>query len=309
MELPFPSILFTFLFIVFLLVKFLNRFKTNNQLAPKLPPGPWKLPIIGSIHHIAGSLPHHTLRELAKKHGPLMHLKLGEISAVVVSSPETARDIMKIHDINFASRPILLATELMSYGSANITFSPYGDYWRQVRKLCVFELLSTKRVQLFRSVREAEVANLIKLLASTNHCPVNLTAKLFATAYSTTSKAAFGDETKDQQTFISIVTELTKIASGFNVADLYPSIKPFQWISGVRQKLVKLQQQTDKILEKIISEHIEAKTRMTGEGGLHEDLVDVLLKFQDKGGEFQLKKDNIKAVLSVSSYCYICFIT
>lgn len=199
----------------------------------------------------------------------------------------------------------------MSYGAANITFSPYGDYWRQLRKMCVFELLSTKRVRLLRSVREGEVDNLIKSLVSANGSPVNLTEKLYSTAYTTTSKAAFGNETKDQQTFISIVKELTRIASGFSVADLYPSIKLFQWTSGIRQKLGRLQQQTDKMLENIISEHIEAKTKMTCEGGLHEDLVDILLKFQDDGVEFQLKKDNVKAVLMVRSSLlktYICLV-
>ncbi|KAL8131726.1 cytochrome P450 71D9-like [Apium graveolens] len=297
MELPFPSTFFSFLFIVFLLVKLRNAFKTSSPSASRLPPGPWKLPIIGSIHHLSGSLLHHTLRDLAKKHGPLMHLKLGEVSTVVVSSPETAKEVMKIHDLNFASRPIILATELMSYGAANITFSPYGDYWRQLRKMCVFELLSTKRVRLLRSVREGEVASLINSLVSANGSPVNLTEKLYSTAYTTTSKGAFGNEAKDQQTFISIVKELTRIASGFNLTDLYPSIKVFQWTSGIRQKLGRLQQQTDKMLENIINEHIEAKTKMTCEGGLQEDLVDILLKFQDEGVEFQLKKDNIKAVL------------
>ncbi|GKV43853.1 hypothetical protein SLEP1_g51102 [Rubroshorea leprosula] len=74
-----------------MVVKGMNRWKTKNR---KLPPGPWRLPFIGNIHQLVGSLPHHILRELAKKHGPLMHLQLGEISSIVVSSPEIAREIL-----------------------------------------------------------------------------------------------------------------------------------------------------------------------------------------------------------------------
>ncbi|VAI56828.1 unnamed protein product [Triticum turgidum subsp. durum] len=72
----------------------------------RLPPGPWALPVIGHLHHLAGAIPHQALRDLARRHGSLMLLRFGEVTAVVASSPDAAREILKTHDPAFASRPI-----------------------------------------------------------------------------------------------------------------------------------------------------------------------------------------------------------
>jgi hypothetical protein len=104
-------------------------------LRPRLPPGPWKLPVIGSMHHLVNVLPHRALRDLAAAHGPLMMLRLGETPLVVASSKETARAVLKTHDTNFATRPKLLTGEIVGYDWADILFSPSGDYWRKLRQL------------------------------------------------------------------------------------------------------------------------------------------------------------------------------
>ncbi|PRQ32140.1 putative premnaspirodiene oxygenase [Rosa chinensis] len=302
MELQCPSfqVLFTFFLLVIVVLKIGKKGQNNNSSASNLPPGPWKLPIIGNIHQLVGALPHRGLRDLAKQHGPLMHLRLGEVSTVVVSSAEFAKEVMKTHDIIFSSRPQILASRILAYGSTNIAFAPYGDYWRRLRKICMQELLSAKRVQSYQPIREKEVLNLIGWIGSRAESPINLTQKILSSTYSITSQAAFGNQCRDQENFIYVMKEVIKVASGFNVADVFPSFKLLHMISGVQPKLERLQKQADRIMENIIKEHIQATTTTKSEEAeVEEDLVDVLLKFHDHGGghEFSLTTDNIKAVI------------
>ncbi|KAG5590065.1 hypothetical protein H5410_040579 [Solanum commersonii] len=102
------SILYTtslLLLLPILVILIIKYYKTLNP-CQKLAPGPWKLPIIGNLHHM-GILPHISLANLATKHGPVMQLKLGQRLAIVISSPQFAKEMMKTHDLTFANRPQL----------------------------------------------------------------------------------------------------------------------------------------------------------------------------------------------------------
>ncbi|XP_059275464.1 cytochrome P450 71BT1-like [Lycium ferocissimum] len=156
-----------YLFASALLILVILKIRTSNS-SSNLPPGPSKLPIIGNLHQLAvgGPLIHKVLREFAKKHGPSMHLQFGHVSTIIVSSPETAKQVMETHDIVFAARSQPLSAKIISYDSVNVGFAPYGEYRRQMRKICVLDLPSTKRVQSFRSFREEEFTGLARLLVS-----------------------------------------------------------------------------------------------------------------------------------------------
>ncbi|XP_061359422.1 cytochrome P450 71D9-like [Gastrolobium bilobum] len=287
---------FTSIFSFFILMLMAHKIVTKkSNSTPNLRPGPWKLPIIGNIHNLVSSLPpHRQLRDLSAKYGPLVHLKLGEVSTIVVSSLDYAREVLKTHDLIFASRPPILASKIMSYDSKGITFAPYGDYWRQLRKICALELLSSKRVQSFQPVREEEFTNLIKWITSKEGSPINLTKEVISTISTITSRTALGKKCKDHQQFISVIKEVIDFAGGFHLEDLYPSAKWLEHISGLKPKLEKLKQKSDKILQNIINEHREGKLRSAQgqDEDAREDLVDVLLK-----QEFCLSDDSIKAVI------------
>ncbi|KAE8725450.1 putative Cytochrome P450 [Hibiscus syriacus] len=144
-------------------VKIARKVKTLYSDTQQLPPGPWKLPLIGNLHKLVGSLPHRIMRDLANKHGPLMHLQLGQTSNIVVSSPETAKEALITHGI------------LPWHPTATI-----GD-----------ELFTAKRVKSFESIRQKEVSDLVKYISSNQGSPINLSKKIFGLTYGITSRAAF----------------------------------------------------------------------------------------------------------------------
>ncbi|KAH1163677.1 hypothetical protein AAZX31_01G166400 [Glycine max] len=277
-------------------------YKPKTTLSHKLPPGPKKLPLIGNLHQLAmaGSLPHRTLRDLALKYGPLMHLQLGEISSVVVSSPNMAKEIMKTHDLAFVQRPQFLPAQILTYGQSDIAFAPYGDYWRQMKKICVSELLSAKRVQSFSDIREDETAKFIESVRTSEGSPVNLTNKIYSLVSSAISRVAFGNKCKDQEEFVSLVKELVVVGAGFELDDLFPSMK-LHLINGRKAKLEKMQEQVDKIVDNILKEHQEKRERARREGRVdleEEDLVDVLLRIQQSDNlEIKITTTNIKAII------------
>ncbi|XP_042008747.1 premnaspirodiene oxygenase-like [Salvia splendens] len=284
---------------------FINRWKKskNSKSTKQLPPGPRKLPIIGNLHQMRNP-PFRCFRDLSNQHGPLMHLKLGECNAIVVSSPEMARKVLKDLDPSFAGRVQNVASRIMWYDGSDIAFSPYGDYWRQMRKLCINDLLSPKMVRLFQSIREDESARLVKSLRESSGSSVNFTEKLFSYSSSITCRAAFGGACKDSETLIKMMVDSMKMVGGFEMADLFPSSAIIGALSWRKTRLMKrMRSELDGILDDIIDQHRRKRAESGGRklgnsefGG--EDLVDVFLRaMEEEELKFPIDNHNIKAVL------------
>nr|XP_016493650.1 PREDICTED: premnaspirodiene oxygenase-like isoform X2 [Nicotiana tabacum] len=287
-------------FSLFLFVSFLflfKKWKNSNSQTKRLPPGPWKLPILGSMLHMLGGLPHHVLRDLAKKYGPIMHLQLGEVSLVVITSPEMAKEVLKTHDLAFANRPLLVAAKIFSYNCMDIAFSPYGNYWRQMRKICLLELLSAKNVKSFNSIRQDEVHRMIEFFRSSPGKPVNVTKRISLFTNSMTCRSAFGQEYKEQDEFVQLVKKVSNLIEGFDVADIFPSLKFLHVLTGMKAKVMNTHNELDAILENIINEH-KKTSKSDGESG-GEGIIGVLLRLMKEGGlQFPITNDNIKAIIS-----------
>ena len=135
--------------------------KVLHHLNPKKPPGPFPIwPVLGNLSMV-GTLPHRNFYEMAKKYGDIMELHLGSSRTVVISSPALLKEMCKDKDQIFASRPPNVAGEIIMYGRKDIVWSPYGSHWRHMRKVCVLELFTAKRLDSSKPIREDEFAHLI----------------------------------------------------------------------------------------------------------------------------------------------------
>lgn len=267
--------------------------------AKLLPPGPLPLPIIGNLHML-GKLPHRNLRDIAQKYGPLMFLRFGSVPTVVASSPEMAEQFLKTHDLNFAGRPSTTVGKNMIYNSTDIGFSPYGPYWRTVRKVCVLELLSPRRLELLKFVREEEVS---ALLESVTKCCASGEAANVSKLVSTMTtdiicRMAFGkkycEEDLDSRGFKDMIKEVFFLSGAINIGDFIPWL---EWLDlqGLRRRQKSCHNTFDAFFEMVIEEHIQ---KSKGDSADNKDFVDVMLGLMDNNDmEIKITRDNIKAVI------------
>ncbi|XP_030529451.2 cytochrome P450 CYP82D47-like [Rhodamnia argentea] len=132
----------------------------DHRNAPEAEGG-W--PIFGHLPLFSSKdLMHEKLGSMADKYGPIFAIRLGCHRAIVVSSWEVAKECLTVHDKAFADRPLITATRLMGYNGAMFGFGPHGEYWREMRKIAMIELLSNNRVDSLKHIRALEVEMAIK---------------------------------------------------------------------------------------------------------------------------------------------------
>ncbi|KAM3373500.1 hypothetical protein ACQJBY_020121 [Aegilops geniculata] len=252
---------------------------SSNAKKPQLlPPGPWTLPIIGSLHHVVSVLPHRRITELCRLYGPVMLLRLGEVPTVVVSSAEAAALVMKTNDLAFANRPRSVTQDIYSCGGQGIALAPYGEQWRQMRKVCVVELLSAKQVKRLEGIRAEEVSNLlqsISITASARAGGVNLSEKVSAFSNNIVSRGLFTERCARQDEYLGEIDKLASLMSGFSLVDLFPSSRLVRWLSNGERNMKRCCARMQGIISDIIDGRKAAQHRADAE-----DLLDVLLRLQ-----------------------------
>ncbi|KAJ8638067.1 hypothetical protein MRB53_012334 [Persea americana] len=270
----------------------------------RLPPSPIALPIIGHLH-LLGPLPHQSFHKLSTHYGPLIRLRLGSVPAVIASSPDTAKEILKTNEISFASRPLSSAARHLTYGSSGFVFAPCGHYWKFIKKLCMSELLGSRTLDLMLPIRRLELRRFLQLLLERSEAgePVDLSAKLSTMTNNVISMMVMRKRCgriEGEDEVRRLLLEMTELIGRFNLGDFIGLCRKLDF-QGLEKRYKDLHGRLDGIMERIIQEHEEERKvrREMGVGGggdCARDLIEILLDIsEDEKAAMKLTTENIKA--------------
>ncbi|XP_047983777.1 cytochrome P450 71A6-like [Salvia hispanica] len=284
----------TYLFLIFL-----HKWRRSHSPEPRkrLPPSPPKLPLIENLLQL-GSAPHRSLLSLSRRHGPLMLLHFGKVPVLIASSAEAAREIMKNQDLIFLNTPQLSIASRLFYDSRDVVFAPYGEYWRQNRSICVLHLLSSKRVESYRRVREEETSLMVdkirRLCASSK--PVNLSDVIYAMTNDVISRVTLGKKYGSESDFKETFAEFGELVGILPLWEYIPCLRWMRRFDGLDKRVERAAEKMDRFLEVVIEEH-RVRERREGDGG-ELDFVDILLDFQRENASLTpIEDDTIKAIV------------
>lgn len=288
MGFTFSTILLIFSIFIFL--------KLQNARNKKLPPSPPSLPIIGHLHLLKSPI-HQTFKSLSCKYGPIMYLRFGISQAIIVSSASIAEQCFMKNDIVFANRPKSLASKHLGYNHTTIGFSPYGDHWRNLRRISNIQIFSNFSLNNSSAVRTEEVRLVAKKLILDYKGGITRKVKLKflfdKLMYDVLTKMVAGKRWTEPSTHDMFGPTMI-----MNVCDYIPVLK---WVGfqGFEKNLVELKKRRDKFLQGLIDECRKSRADELFLDGHRKTIIHTLLSLQEEQPECYTD-DIIKGVIMVS---------
>ncbi|XP_059280921.1 cytochrome P450 93A3-like [Lycium ferocissimum] len=299
-------------FILFLIwlfsTLFLKYVVFRKRTTCHLPPSPFGLPIIGHLH-LLSPIPHQALHRLSARYGPLIHINLGSVPCLVVSSPEMAKEVLKTHETSFLDRPQTSVVDYLTYGSQDFSFAPYGLYWKFMKKICMTELLGARTLEMLLPVRCDEIKCFIELLLQKAKIgeAIDIEAELLRVSNNVISRMIMSERCSENNheagNIRKLVHDIAELTGKFNLSDYIWFCKNLD-LQGFGRRTKDVHKRFDKMMERIINEHEETRRKRNsqskdgGETVVIKDLLDILLDIsEDECSEMKLTRENIKAFI------------
>ncbi|XP_074344085.1 cytochrome P450 CYP82D47-like [Apium graveolens] len=277
------SLLFPFLIAYY----HLKRYGANSTVHRKAPQLPGALPFIGHLHLLRGQQPlARILGNKADKFGPVFSLRLGHHYGVVISSWEMVKECFTTNDRIFATRPTMSVSKYLGYDYAAFAISPYGPYWRDIRKLVNLELLASHQLQKFKHHQSSEldicIRELYSLCSENRKLASNVTLSKWIDdfTFNTTIRMLVGkrfdsDSSPEDLHIKEAIKKVLYLGGVFVVSDFIPSL---EWldIGGHLKSMMHTSKEVDTILKKWLEEHVQERNAC-GADVIHTDFMDAML--------------------------------
>ncbi|KAK4365246.1 hypothetical protein RND71_016604 [Anisodus tanguticus] len=285
-ELCLATLTLSIVFLTILWYKFTPNIPHDQE--SRLPPGPRGLPIVGFLPFLRSNL-HHQLTELSQHYGPIYKLWLGTKLCIVLNSPSLAKEVVRDQDSIFANRDPPIAGLVGTYGGTDISFSPYGSYWRDMRKLFVREMLSNRNLEVCYSLRKHEVRKTIRNVHTKIGNPIDIGELAFATEMNVIMSMIFGSNfveekcRKDGTEFRELVIKFLQVMGKPNISDFFPMLARFD-LQGIQKEMAALLKSFESILEPAINEHMKMLMDKSEEiqGNGKKDFMHILLELMEQ---------------------------
>lgn len=266
------------LMLAFVFFKSLLSFSNRGK---KLPPGPYQLPIIGNLAKL-GELPHQSLAKLAQIYGPIMHLKLGSINTIVISSSSLAQQVLQKQDITFSSRFIPDALCACDHFKYSMAFLPVGPMWNNLRKIAHSNLFSVSKLDANQHLRSSKVNELIGYVKKCSQTgqPIDIGRAAFRTSLNLLSNTVFSKDMADPyqdsaKEFKDLIWNIMADIGKPNLGDFFPVLKKMD-LQGILRRMTDQFGNVIRILDGLITERMALKR--TGSLVVNNDALDELIK-------------------------------
>ena len=281
--------------------------RTSRKGTAPWPPGPRGLPVVGYLPFLGSNL-HHSFAELAHLYGPIFKLWLGNKLCVVLSSPSLAKQVVRDQDVIFANRDPPVAAFAYTYGGLDIAWSPYGSYWRNLRKVFVREMLSNTSLEACYPLQRSEVRKAITNAYSKIGTPMDIGQLSFQTVVNVTLSSLWGNtpeahnDGKIGAEFREAASEITELLGKPNISDFFPTLAGFD-IQGVERQMKRAFLSAEQVIDSIIDRKMKkstAKEEGASDNGEKKDFLQFLLDLKvQEDTETPITMTQIKALLMV----------
>ncbi|KAL0012710.1 hypothetical protein SO802_007818 [Lithocarpus litseifolius] len=262
------------------------RVVSPNLSSQTLPPGPHPFPIIGNILEL-GKLPHQATAKLSKTYGPLMTLKLGSITTIVISSPNMAKEVLQKNDQAFSSRTVPNMAHVFDHHKVSVGWIPINSQWRNLRKACATQVFAPQRLDATAAIRLAKVQELLDHVNQSceSGAPIDIGRVVFTTVLNSISNLLFSIDLAQydsnlSQEFRDLLCGLAKEAGRPNIADYFPALRLID-PQGVRKRSRIYYSKLLVIFDGIISQRLQLKASSKGYKASN-DVLDSLLSLTEE---------------------------